>query len=179
MKIKSVLALFILVLVLGVFSSCADREQGNNSSQTAQPESSEAAVSDIENALADELVLALKEKYATNISLYYVKDTTANFLGYKPLADFKRYGKLKAFREITGEEQIESFRNNLEISKWKKKNIPLKFMPEMIVYFGTNIHINLEAKYQGECYISINSPEGRAFYLVPQNVYDYVLSYYN
>lgn len=176
MKLKALMMLFALVCCL---TSCKTNTHTAASSQTAQNESSEMTSFETNSVLANELVAALKEKKATNLSFYYVKETTANFSGYKPLNDFKRYGKLKSFKELTALKDIENFRNSLDIDSWQEKMPSKRAFPELIVYFGTDIHINLEGNWQGNCYISINSSEGRAFYLVSEQVYEYVLSFYS
>ncbi len=132
-----------------------------------------------EQTTADNLIAELNEREVTQLNFYYVKGTSAAYNGYKPLADFKRYGKLQHFKQINGKDEINSFKASLEAESWRAADMPNKSVPVMTLYFGNFFILNLEEKQAGDCYVSIYTEEERAYYLVPSQIYNSVLNLYS
>jgi len=171
--LKNKIIVFTLICAMFVsFCSCSKKIENNASSQITSSE-----VSSQITQREDALLQAVKEKYATYVHFFYTKDTEAAFVGYKPLYDFKKYGKLKAFYEISGSEKINEFKESLRLDEWEREEVKITELPKMVVYVGTNIHINLEMHINGRFYASINTPTDKAYFKIPQSVYYDIYSY--
>lgn len=156
------------------FAAC--EENNDNLSPVVSSESSSVYN---EQSREERLVKELNEKEVTQLNFYYVKGTTAAYNGYKPLADFKKYGKLDFFKQIKGAEDINSFRSSLKAESWQACDMPNKSIPVMTLYFGNFLILNLEEKQGRDCYFSIYTEENREYFLVPTEVYDSVLNLYS
>ena len=159
------------------FTAC--EENKDNISSLVQIETSSKVFEYNEQSIADYLVKELSQKAVTELNFYYVKGTTAAYNGYKPLADFKRYGKLSYFKQINGADEINAFRATLKTESWKACDMPGKSVPVMTLYFGNFLILNLEEKQGNDCYFSIYTEEDRAYYLVSQEIYYSVLNLYS
>ena len=177
MKLKFLKPLCALVLCALAFASCQENKY-NISSMSQTETSSSQSFNYGEQTIADNLIAELNEREVTQLNFYYVKGTSAAYNGYKPLADFKRYGKLDFFKQIKGADQINSFKASLEAESWRAADMPNKSVPVMTLYFGNFFILNLEEKQAGDCYVSIYTEEERAYYLVPSQIYDSILNLY-
>ena len=167
----------VLMLCACAFTACEENKV--DISSVVQAETSSKVSEYSEQSIADYLVKELNEKAVTELNFYYVKGTTAAYNGYKPLADFKRYGKIDLFKQINGKDQINAFRASLKTESWRALDMPNKSLPVMTLYFGNFLILNLEEKQEENCYFSIYTEEDRAYYLVSQEIYDSVLNLYS
>ena len=165
----------LALLCIAVFSLCSCHSKNEN---IASSQITSSDVSSLFSAENDSLLNAVKEKVATSVYFFYTKDTEASFVGYKPLNDFKKYGKLAAFKEIKGSENIDAFKDSLRLNEWEREEAVISELPRLVVYIGTNIHLNLEMHTNGRFYASINTPKQRAYFKIPQSVYYEVYSHY-
>ena len=159
------------------FTACEKNKE--NISSLVKNETSSNIFEYNQQSIADHLIKELNEKAVTQLNFYYVKGTTAAYNGYKPLADFKRYGKLSYFKQINGKDEINAFRATLKTDSWQVCDMPNKSVPVMTLYFGNFLILNLEEKQGNDCYFSIYTEENRAYYLVSQEIYDSVLNLYS
>lgn len=176
MKLKILSILCVLMLCACAFTACEQNKE-NISSLTSVESSPSFEYS--EQSIADYLTKELNEKEVTLLNFYYVKGTSAAYNGYKPLADFNRYGKIKFFKQISGKDDINAFRATLKTETWRALDMPNKSVPVMTLYFGNFLILNLEEKQGDNCYFSIYTEEYRAYYLVPNEVYDSVFALYS
>ena len=177
LKILSVFCVFALVFC--AFTACNNDNDKDSISSAAKTETSSKVFEYSEQTIADKLVRQINESKVTAINFYYVKGTSAAYNGYKPLADFKRYGKLNYFKQITGTDEVNDFKAALKTDSWRAYDMPNKSVPVMTLYFGNFIILNLEEKQGGDCYFSVYTEEDRAYYYVPAEVYDSVLNLYS
>ncbi len=177
MKLKFVSVICVLALCTCAFAACEGNSE--NLSSVAGNETSSAVSENNVQPSEERLVKELNEKEVTQLNFYYVKGTSAAYNGYKPLADFKRYGKLDFFKQINGADEINAFRATLKTEKWQVCDMPGKSVPVMTLYFGNFLILNLEEKQGNNRYFSIYTEEEREYFLVPNEVYDSVLNLYN
>ncbi len=177
LKLKIVSVFCIFMLCACAFTACEENKE--NISSVVQTETSSKVFEYSEQSIADHLIKELNEKEVTQLNFYYVKGTTAAYNGYKPLADFKRYGMLSHFKQINGADEINAFRASLKTESWQAYDMPNKSVPVMTLYFGNFLILNLEEKQGSDCYFSIYTEENRAYYLVPNAFYDSVLNLYS
>lgn len=179
MKIKVLSILCALALCVCALTACEQNNDNINTSSAAKAETSSKVFEYSEQTIADKLVQQINECKVTALNFYYVKGTTAAYNGYKPLADFKRYGKLSYFKQINGEDEINAFKQTLKTDSWRAYDMPNKSVPVMTLYFGNFVILNLEEKQVGDCYFSVYTEEDRAYYYVPAEVYESVLNLYS
>ncbi|MBQ7799911.1 MAG: hypothetical protein IJ370_05410 [Oscillospiraceae bacterium] len=177
MKLKFLSLICVLLLCACAFAACT--EDKDNISSLPRTESSSVASQNSLPSVEQRLVTELNESPVTQLNFYYVKGTTAAYNGYKPLADFKRYGKLNYFKQISGKDEINAFKATLKTDSWQALDMPNKSVPVMTLYFGNFIILNLEEKQGSDCYFSIYTEEDREYFLVPTEVYDSVLNLYS
>ena len=178
MKLKILSVFCALVLFLCAFTACNENNTDSISS-AATTETSSKVFEYSEQSIADMLVRKLNECKVTALNFYYVKGTSAAYNGYKPLADFKKYGKLNFFKQINGEDDINAFKETLKTESWHACDMPNKSVPVMTLYFGNFIILNLEEKQGNDCYLSIYTEDYRAYYYVSKSVYDSILNLYS
>lgn len=126
----------------------------------------------------DPLVNELIDTHAVYASFYYTKDNKEAFEGYKSLYDLKNQTRLTAFNEISGKENVDTFKTELRLLEWEREEITFKEMPRLVVYLGGGMHLNLEMHTNGKFYASINTSKECAYYKIPQSVYYKIYSYY-
>ena len=177
MKLKFLSLICVLMLCACAFAACTENK--DNISSLPHTESSSVASQNSVPPVEQRLVTELNESSVTQLNFYYVKGTTAAYNGYKPLADFKRYGKLSFFKQISGKDEINAFKATLKTETWRALDMPNKSVPVMTLYFGNFIILNLEEKQGSDCYFSIYTEEDREYFLVPTEVYDSVLNLYS
>ena len=179
LKLKILSAFCVFALVFCAFTSCNKDNDKDSISSAAKTETSSKVFEYSEQTIADKLVGQINDCKVTSLNFYYVKGTSAAYNGYKPLADFKRYGKLNYFKQITGTDEVNAFKATLKTDSWRAYDMPNKSVPVMTLYFGNFIILNLEEKQGGDCYFSVYTEEDRAYYYVPAEVYDSVLNLYS
>ena len=177
LKLRFMSLFCALALVFCAFTAC--EENKDNMSSAVQSETSSKVFEYSEQSIADFLVKELNESKVTQLNFYYVKGTSAAYNGYKPLADFKKYGKLNFFKQINGADDINSFKTILKTEKWQAFDMPNKSVPVMTLYFGNSFILNLEERQGSDCYFSIDTEEDRAYYLVSKEIYDSVFNLYS
>ena len=157
---KKFLAVVMVIALIFCFCSCT-KSNDNNILKTNDP-------------LVNELI----DEYAVYATFYYTKDNSEAFSGHKSLYDLKNQTDLSAFNEISGKENVDSFKAELRLSEWERQEVVFKELPRLVVYFGGGMHINLEMHTNGKFYASINTKEESAYFKIPQSVYYKVYSYY-
>ena len=179
MTIKKVAVLLIAVVIVSLFSSCQNNGGTSSISNSSSGASTEENLTDFDeniSALAKSLLTELKDNNSTEVSLYYVKDTTAVFTGYKPLADFKKYGKLSTFDKIIGKDAVSSFKDSLKLENWQSGEEMAKSMPIMTFYFGDSFVLHLEDASNGSAVASLNTADAKAFFKIPIEVYNALIA---
>lgn len=129
--------------------------------------------------LGEKLLKELEEKTASKITVLNDQGI-ASFMGYEPLERANKFminSKIDVCAEITDVKEITSLKESLKIGQWQVDTLKTSSMPKVFIYFDDDLHVNLEAQVD-KSWMSINSPSGNAFYLVPNEVYNNLLDKY-
>ncbi len=158
----------------------------NNSSRTASvvhknPNKTSSTSTDSVSSESETLVQAtlLEEvEFCTPNELFFfnVKNTVFSSTSYVPLDNIS--AGIKNFDRVISGDEIMRFKEDLEIDKWKSQKYYSQTRPRLSIYLSETLHINLELQNDEASWMSICSPLGKAYYVVPQSVYDNVLDFY-
>lgn len=155
--------------------SIPNRKPINSSSSISSITSGEKAEldEDIYNTLLDELETATPRE----LRFYSVKNTVFASTSYVPLDTVSEI--IKHYESTASFDDIMSFKDNLMLSKWEAKKFNLHTQPSLAIYFSESLHMNLEFQSKDVSWISICSPIGKSYYVVPEDVYIDILDFYH
>lgn len=128
--------------------------------------------------LGEKLLKELKKNTASCLTFFDVANKLT-YQGYEPIENVSKFQKIEPCAEIKNASKTTEFKKSLKLDQWKAGVMKLKSMPKVLIYFGHNFHINLEATDStGKAWMSINSTSGSAYYTVPKDVYKTILQKY-
>ncbi len=160
----------------------------NTSSRTAtvsrrEPQRTSSTTSYDTTALPEagkKVSLALIELLETTepreLRFYNVKNTNYASKSYVPLKTVSK--GISYYGSVVNSELISQFKDILAFQSWKSKKYTSQTLPQLSIYFDDTLHVNLELQNDKVSWVSIASPHGKAYYTVPEKVYNNIWQYY-
>ncbi|MEE1279850.1 MAG: hypothetical protein UHH95_03340 [Oscillospiraceae bacterium] len=122
------------------------------------------------------LIELLETTEPREVRFYSVKNTNYASKSYVPLKTVSK--GIKYYQNIVGSDAIFYFKDKLEINTWESKKYTSQTLPQLSIYFDDTLHVNLELQNDKVSWVSIASPLGKAYYIVPEKVYNNIWEYY-